>query len=253
VSPGLTHVLLLVLAGVGSGLTGYGAGLASVVSYPALLAVGLSPLAANATNTAALTGIALGGVGSARRELSGMRARILRFGIAGLVGGAVGAGLLVVLPESIFTAVVPWLVATGSVLLLLRPWLQRLHRGRWSEHHPLMVVAIGLLAVYGGYFGAAAGTLVVAALGLVLTEPLVRLTALRAVILGLANLVATLVFVTRHLVAWTAMLPLALGMVVGGALAPRLLRRLPDLVVRIVVAVAGLGLAAFLLVHQNAP
>jgi uncharacterized membrane protein YfcA len=246
VSPGLTHVVLLFLAGVGSGLTGYGAGLASVVSYPALLAVGLPPLIANATNTAALTGIALGGVGSARHELTGMRARIVRFGLAGLVGGVVGAGLLVVLPESIFTAVVPWLVAVGALVLLLRPWLQRLHRGRWSEHHPFVVVAIGLLAVYGGYFGAGAGTLVVAALGLVLTDPLFRVTALRAVVLGLANLTATVVFVVRDLVAWTAMLPLAVGMFVGGALAPRILRRLPDLVVRIAVAVAGLALAAFL-------
>jgi uncharacterized membrane protein YfcA len=250
VSPGVTHVVLLLLAGVGSGLTGYGAGLASVVSYPALLAVGLPPLTANATNTAALTGIALGGVGSARRELTGMRARIVRFGAAGLVGGALGAGLLVVLPESTFAAVVPWLVAAGSVVLLLRPWLRRLHRGRWSEHHPLVVVTVGLVAVYGGYFGAAAGTLVVAALGLVLTEPLVRVTALRAVVLGLANLVATLVFVTRDLVAWTAMLPLAAGMVLGGALAPRILRRLPDLAVRVLVAVAGLGLAAFLLTRR---
>ena len=242
-----THVVLLVLAGVGSGLTGYGAGLASVVSYPALLAVGLSPLAANATNTVALTGIAVGGVGSARRELEGMRARIVRFGLAGLVGGALGAGLLVLLPESTFTAVVPWLVVLGSMTLLLRPWLQRLHRGRFSEHHPLVVVAIGVVAVYGGYFGAAAGTLVVATLGLVLTEPLARITALRAVVLGLANLVASVVFIVYGLVEWSAAVPLAGGMFVGGSLAPRILRRLPEVVVRVLVAVAGLALAAFLL------
>ena len=243
------HVVLLVLAGVGSGLTGYGAGLASLVSYPALLAAGLPPLAANATNTAALTGIALGGVGSARQELSGMRARIVRFGVAGVVGGAVGAVLLVVLPESTFASVVPWLVAGGSVVLLLRPWLQRLHGGRFSERDPLVVLTVGLLAVYGGYFGAAAGTLVVAVLALVLTEPLARVTALRAVVLGLANLVATVVFVSRGLVVWSATVPLAVGMVVGGALAPRLLRRLPEGAVRVVVAVAGLGLAAFLLLR----
>lgn len=248
-SPGVLQAVLLFLAGAGSGITGYGAGLASVVSYPALLAVGLSPLTANATNTAALTGIALGGVGSARTELTGMRSRIIRFGSAGLVGGALGAGLLVVLPESVFTAVIPWLVVTGSVVLLLRPWLRRLHRGRWSEHHPSAVLTVGLLAVYGGYFGAGAGTLVVAALGLVLSEPMARITALRAVVLGLANLTATVVFVSRDLVAWTAMVPLAIGMVLGGALAPRILRRLPDLVVRVVVAVAGLGLAGFLLVQ----
>ena len=243
----MTHVLLLFLAGIGSGLTGYGAGLASVVSYPALLAVGLSPLAANATNTAALTGVALGGVGSARVELTGQRARIIRFGLAGVVGGAVGAGLLVVLPESTFAAVVPWLVLTGAVVLLLRPWLQHLHRGRFPENSPLVVAVVGLITVYGGYFGAGAGTLVTAALALVLTEPLVRVTALRAVVLGLANLVASLVLVARDLVVWTAMLPLALGMFLGGALAPRLLRRLPEVAVRLGVAAAGIALAVFLL------
>ncbi|SEQ63947.1 sulfite exporter TauE/SafE family protein [Microlunatus flavus] len=244
-----THVVLLVLAGVGSGLVGYGAGLASLVSYPALLAVGLSPLAANATNTAALTGIALGGAGSARPELAGTRARLVRFGVAGLVGGAVGAVLLVVLPESVFAAVVPWLVVLGSVVLLLRPWLVRLHRGRLSERSPLVIGVVGLLAVYGGYFGAGAGTLVIATLGLVLPEPLTRIAALRTVVLGLANLVATVIFVAQGLVVWSSMVPLAVGMVLGGALAPRILRRLPEVVVRVVVAVAGVGLAAFLLLQ----
>lgn len=242
----LGQVLLLVLAGVGSGLTGYGAGLASLVSYPALLAAGLSPLAANATNTAALTGVAIGGVSSARPELAGMRSRLLRFGAAGLVGGVVGALLLVVLPESVFASVVPWLVAFGSVVLLLRPWLQRLHGGRVSEHSPLAIGVVALLAVYGGYFGAGAGTLVIATLSLVLTEPLARIAALRAVVLGLANLVATVVFVARGLVEWSAAVPLGIGMIIGSALAPRIMRRLPDVAVRVGIAIAGLGLAVFL-------
>lgn len=244
------EVVLLLLAGVGAGITGYGAGLASLVSYPALLAVGLSPLAANATNTAALTGVAVGGVSSARQELVGTRARLVRFGAAGLVGGVVGALLLVGLPESTFAAVVPWLVVLGSVVLLLRPWLQHLHGGRVSERGPLAVGAVTLLAVYGGYFGAGAGTLVIATLSLVLSEPLARIAALRAVVLGLANLVATLVFVARGLVEWGAAIPLALGMVVGSAVAPRLMRRLPDVVVRVGIAVAGLGLAVFLFTRR---
>ena len=240
------EVVLLLLAGVGAGITGSGAGLASLVSYPALLAVGLSPLAANATNTAALTGVAVGGVSSARQELVGTRARLVRFGAAGLVGGAAGALLLVVLPESTFAAVVPWLVAFGSVVLLLRPWLQHLHGGRVSERSPLAIGIVMLLAVYGGYFGAGAGTLVIATLSLVLTEPLARIAALRAVVLGLANLVATVVFVARGLVEWGAAIPLGVGMVIGSALAPRIMRRLPDVVVRVGIALAGLGLAVFL-------
>ena len=193
--------------------------------------------------------MALGGVSSARQELVGTRARLVRFGAAGLVGGAAGALLLVVLPESTFAAVVPWLVALGSVVLLLRPWLQRLHGGRISESGPLAVGAVTLLAVYGGYFGAGAGTLVIATLGLVLTEPLARIAALRAVVLGLANLVATVVFVARGLVEWGSAIPLAVGMVVGSALAPRIVRRLPEVVVRVVIAVAGLGLAVYLAVQ----
>ena len=144
----------------------------------------------------------------------------------------------------------PFLVAGGAVVLLLRPWLTRLHRGRLSERDPVVVVAVGLVAVYGGYFGAAAGTLVVATLALVIAEPLVRITALRAVVLGLANLVASVLFVVQGLVVWSAMVPLAVGMLAGGALAPRLLRRLPEVVVRVVVAVAGLGLAVFLYVGR---
>lgn len=109
---------------------------------------------------------------------------------------------------------------------------------------------MALLAVYGGYFGAGAGTLVIATLSLVLSEPLARIAALRAVVLGLANLVATLVFVARGLVEWGAAVPLALGMVVGSAVAPRLVRRLPEVVVRVGIAVAGLGLAVFLFTRR---
>ncbi|MGI8458215.1 MAG: sulfite exporter TauE/SafE family protein [Propionibacteriaceae bacterium] len=234
---------MLLIAGVGSGVVGYGAGLASVVSFPTLLAAGLPPLAANVSNSVALTGSTLGGVSSARRELTGMRGRLLKFCSIGLLGGTVGAVLLLTTPPGVFERVVPWLVVLGSVVLLLGPRLRRLHAGRITEHDPGVAVLIGLVSVYSGYFGAAAGVLVLAVLSAVVDDTLARLTALRSAIVGSANLVAAVIFVATGPVAWRLVIPLALGTVVGAGLGPPLLRRLPETPVRVAVAAGGFMLA----------
>jgi uncharacterized membrane protein YfcA len=239
----LVQSALLVLAGVGSGIVGYGAGLASLVSFPALLACGLPALAANVTNSVALIGNSIGGISSAQPELRGMRSRILKFGAAGLVGGVVGALLLLALPAAAFDHVVPWLVALGAVVLLLRPWLVRLHAGRVDEHHPAFPGLIGLISVYGGYFGAGAGTLLTAAFGAVMHDNLARLSALRSVVLGAANGVAAIVFISTGLVDWAMAIPLGLGTIAGSALGPPILRRIPERLLRVIVAVAGFALA----------
>ena len=242
----LLRFALLVLAGLGSGVVGYGAGLASLVSFPALLALGLSPLTANVTNSVALIGVTVGSVASARPELTGMRRRILTFGGIGLLGGAAGALLLLRLPPGVFEQVVPWLVAFGSVVLLLRPWLRRWHAGRLHERHPLVLVVVAAVTVYCGYFGAAAGVLLLATFGAVLPDPLARLAALRSVVVGTANGVAAVVFALTGSVDWSAVLPLGLGAVAGAALGPPLLRRTPETPLRVVVALAGLALAVAL-------
>lgn len=234
---------LLVLAGAGAGLVGYVSGLASLVSYPALLAFGLPPLTANVTNTVALTGVTAGSVASARRELSGIRRRLLTFGAFGLVGGAAGALLLLGLPPGVFARVVPWLVAFGSVVLLLRPWLRRLHAGRLHERHPAVLAAIAAVCVYCGYFGAGAGVLLLATFGAVLADRMARLAALRSAVVGVANTTAAVVFVLTGSVDWSAVVPLGLGAVVGSAFGPPLVRRLPETPLRVGVALAGLALA----------
>ena len=239
----LVRDLLLLCAGVGSGVVGYGAGLASLVSFPTLLANGLSPLVANLTNSVALTGTTLGGVVSARSELSTMRRRVIRFGGVALAGGAVGAVLLLRLPPGVFERVVPWLIALGSVVLLLRPWLRRLHAGRIEEDSPLVLVLIGLVSIYSGYFGAAAGVLVLAVYGAVMDDSFARLSALRSVTVGSANLVAAVIFVTTGDVAWSMAIPLAIGSIIGAALGPPIVRRLPETPLRVSVALAGLALA----------
>jgi uncharacterized protein len=239
----LVQSALLLLAGVGSGIAGYGAGLASLVSFPALLAAGLPALTANVTNSVALIGNSIGGVASAQPELRGMRSRIIKFGAVGAVGGLVGALLLLALPAGVFEHVVPWLVALGAVVLLLRPWLIRGQGGRVDEHHPAFPGLIGVISVYGGYFGAGAGTLLTAAFGTVMLDSLARLSALRSVVLGTANGVAAVVFISTGMVDWTMAIPLGLGTIAGSALGPPILRRIPEPVLRILVSVAGFALA----------
>ncbi|RSS31139.1 TSUP family transporter, partial [Streptomyces sp. WAC05858] len=127
---GVDSTALLVSAGVASGLAGSIAGLASLFSYPALLAVGLPPVAANVTNTVALFSNTVGTAAGSRAELRGQRDRLLRLGVIAALGGAVGAALLLGTPSSAFETVVPWLIALGSVLILVRDPLRRLVASR---------------------------------------------------------------------------------------------------------------------------
>ena len=242
---------VLLLAGIGSGVVGYAAGLASLVSFPVLLALGVPPLTANVTNSVALTGVTLGGVASARPELVGQRRRILTFGAIGVGGGAAGALLLLRLPPGVFERVVPWLVAFGSVVLLLRPWLRRWHAGRLHERHPVVLAVVGAVTVYCGYFGAAAGVLLLATFGAVLPDRMARLAALRSTVVGAANTTAAVVFAVTGSVAWWAVPPLLVGAVIGSTLGPPLVRRLPETPLRVGVALAGLGLAVILHLDQS--
>lgn len=242
-TPDLITMFLLVLAGVLTGIVGYGAGLASLVSFPALLAAGLPPLTANLTNTVALIGTTVGGVSAARKELVAVRRHLLPYGLIAVGGGIAGAALLLAAPPEVFERVVPWLVLFGSIMLVLGPTLRRWHAGRIDYRHPAVTIALGAVAIYGGYFGAGAGVLVLAVLSAVLEHTLAELTALRSFILGCANLVAALVFVVTGGVAWLYAVPLGVGSLLGAALGPWIMRRVPETPARVVVALAGVALA----------
>jgi uncharacterized membrane protein YfcA len=240
----LTHALLLVVAGLGGGLAGSIAGLASIISYPALLSAGLAPVAANVTNTVALVFSGAGSTIGARPELRGRRPLLWRLTLAAAVGGLAGGALLLVTPQGAFTLAVPWLIGLASVAILLRPPARAI-RERSTPGRPLTaaVVAIG---VYGGYFGAAAGVLMLAALLAATGDTVARSSAVKNVALGVANGVAAVAFVCFGPVHWTAVVPLGLGFLVGGRLGPVLLRRAPAGPLRVVIALAGLGLAVHL-------
>jgi uncharacterized membrane protein YfcA len=234
---------LFVLAGIGAGIIGSGAGLASLISYPALLALGVPPVAANVSNTVALTCSALGALFSSRPELRPQRRRVIRFAIAGVLGGVAGAGLLLTTPAHAFERLVPWLVALASLALLTSPWLRQIHAKHLHESSPLLFILVALVATYGGYFGAAAGVLLLATFAAVLTDPYRMINALKNIVLGAANIAASVIFVFVAPVNWRAAIPLAVGCLIGSSIGPPIVRRLPETPLRLVVGLAGLALA----------
>ena len=242
--------LLLVLAGVGAGLTGSIAGLASLFSYPALLAAGLPAVTANVTNTVALTFSSIGSVTGSRPELVGQGATVKRLAVLTVTGGALGAGLVLLTPAGAFERIVPFLVGGASLVLLFQPWFRPAPEPLAGPARPSAAVLAGIFAVsvYGGYFGAAAGVLMLALILVSLPVSLLRGNALKNVLLGLANGVAAIGFALFGDVNWLAALPLAIGLLAGARVGPVVSRRIPTTVLRVGIAVAGLGLAAALAV-----
>ncbi|QJY50205.1 sulfite exporter TauE/SafE family protein [Pseudonocardia broussonetiae] len=242
--------LLLVLAGVAAGLSGSIAGLASLFSYPALLAVGLPATTANVTNTVALAFSTVGQVAGSRPELSGQWPVLRRLAPLTLLGGATGAGLLLVTPSEAFERIVPFLVGGAALVLLFQPRIRAVAARRGSpDAGPAVLGGIFAVAVYGGYFGAAAGVLMLALVLIGLPVGLARGNALKAVLLGLANAVAAVGFAVLGTVEWWAVPPLAIGVAIGGWCGPWVVRRLPAGPLRVGIALAGLGLAVWLAVQ----
>lgn len=231
----------LLLAGIAAGLVGGVAGLASIVSYPALLAIGLSPVSANVTNTAALVFSGAGATMGSQPELRGQRRRVRVLGVAGLCGGLLGATLLLLTPSDTFAKLVPWLIGLSSLAILLpRP---RAHPEGPSRDRNWVVGSVFGIAVYGGYFGAAAGVMLLALLLATTAETLPQSNAMKNFVLFAANLVAATIFAISGSVHWLAALPLAVGFFVGGMLAPRAVRRMPARPLRLLIAVAGAAIA----------
>lgn len=266
-------------AGVLAGLVSVVASLASLVSYPVLLALGLPPLSANVTNTVALLFTGAGAAAGSRRELAGQGGRVRRLGAAAAAGGAAGAAVLLLTPASSFELVAPVLIGGGSVVLLLQPAVRRRLRARGGADGPggevaadvgdgagaageagagvaaggaaaaggdrgrALRVAVFGVAVYVGYFGAAGGILMLAVLATALDESLARTNAVKNAISGLANAAAAAGFALFGPVRWAFVLPLAAGFLMGGWAGPAVVRRLPAGVLRVGVAVAGMVIA----------
>jgi uncharacterized membrane protein YfcA len=237
------EAVLLVAAGIGGGLAGSVAGLASVTTYPALLLVGLPPVAANVTNTVALVFNGVGSVSGSVPELRGQRAQLKRLIPIAAIGGAAGAALLLSIPAEGFENVVPILLGVSAILIAL-PRRQRAEGARRTRTHIVLEgVAILAICVYGGFFGAAAGVLLLALLLSTGDESMAHANATKNVVLGIANLVAALVFIVLAPVDWLAVVPLGIGCLLGSRLGPVVVRHAPATPIRLVIAVAGIALA----------
>ena len=263
----ITSLLLILLAGIGAGFVGYAVGASSLVSYPALLAFGIPPVLANASNTVGVVGTGIGGVMGARKELKGQAVRSITYVVIGAFGGVAGAFLLLKLDPSVFEFAAPVLILLSSLIIAINP------RGRMqakqaatdateaakrattptAPHRPpeqlvqpmsqdswwvwLGVVAV---AIYSGYFGAGAGTLALAVLDAAKIGPFHKINALKTLIGTGANISASVVFIIQGAVDWPAAIMLCIGCFIGGYIAPSITRKIPANIMRAAAVIAGI-------------
>jgi uncharacterized membrane protein YfcA len=238
------YLLTVVAAGFGAGFVMAAAGAGSLVSFPLLLGVGLSPLAANVCNNVGLVPGGLSGSFGFRRELAGHRRLVTQVALTSAVGALAGAALLLALPSKSFDEVVPVLVIVAATLVgvgpLVSTWVRR-HGASLERRElgPTTSTLAMLTGVYGGYFGAAQGVLLVAFLGLGLDVPLSAINGLKNIAVLSANVAAGVVFAFLAPIHWGVVGLLAIGSVVGAWLGAHLGRRLPPAVFRMVVVVIG--------------
>jgi uncharacterized membrane protein YfcA len=235
----------VLLAGLAAGTINTVVGSGTLITFPTLLAIGVPPVTANVSNTLGLVPGSLSGAVGYRRELSGQRDRLVRLGSASVLGGITGAVLLLVLPADAFNAIVPALIALGLLLVVLQPAISRRVAAR-AESRGITRPAHGALwvwvlvygaGVYGGYFG----VLLVAILGVGLTETMQRNNATKNVLALLVNLVAAIVFVFVAEMNWTVVLLIAVGSVIGGQIGATVGRRLPAWALRGFIVVVGVA------------
>lgn len=238
----------ILAAGMGAGTINTVVGSGTLITFPTLLAFGLPPVTANVSNNIGLVFGSITGTWGYREELAGQRPTLIRLAPMSLVGGIAGAVLLLRLPAEAFEAIVPVLIGVALVLVLVQPRVSAavaVHRARAGREHtgagPVAGVGVLLSGVYGGYFGAAQGVLLVGLLGSLLDESLQRVNAVKNYLSAVVNGVAaaTFLLVRPEAVDWGAAALIAVGSVLGGLLGARIGRRLPSAWLRAVIVTVG--------------
>ncbi len=240
---------LLVLAGFAGGAINAAVGSGTLLVYPVLLAAGIPPVAANGTNT---TGLAPGSFLAAwayRQELADRLRILVKPLIAAVIGAAIGAVLVVAMPARVFTSLVPWLVALATVLIAVQPLVSRWAKAHREPGEHLLWPWTGAVGVYGGYFGAAQGVMLMAVLGVRYDPSTQRANGAKNLLAASANVTAAVVFAASGAVVWLAALAVALGSIPGGYVGGRLARRLPNYVLRAMVVAIGIGATLYLVLH----
>lgn len=250
----LTDIAAVLAAGLAAGVIITAVGAGSLISFPILLGIGLPPVVANVSNTVGLVAGGLTGSWGYRHELRGQGARVRQVALTSAAGALGGAGLLLVLPSGAFEAVIPGIILAASVLIGVQPLISRWLRRRRAEIKPaggqLSVPLLGactVLGIYGGYFGAAQGVILVAFLALSLEEPMQLINGLKNIAVLSANIAGSLVFVFAAPVNWAVVGLLAVGSLLGGWVGAHVGRRLPAWVFRTLVVLMGLAVGLRLL------
>jgi uncharacterized membrane protein YfcA len=240
---GIGEIVGIALAGAAAGAINTVVGSGTLITFPVLLAFGYAPVTANVSNTIGLVPGSASGAWGYRRELAGQRGRAIRLGASSVLGGVTGAVLLLVLPASTFETIVPVFIAIALVLTVLQPrlneWLERRPGERKREGGLLTPVAVYGSGVYGGYFGAAQGVLLLGILGVLLPQNLQRTNALKNVLAGLVNGVAGVYFAFAAHVRWGPAALIAAGSIVGAQLGARYGQRLEPAALRAVIVAVG--------------
>jgi hypothetical protein len=231
-------------AGMAAGTINTVVGSGTLITFPTLIAFGYAPVTANVSNTIGLVPGSVSGAVGYRDELSGQRERVVTLGAAAVCGGTLGSILLLILPASAFKAIVPFFIGVALILILLQKQINRAlgdRRRAAGEGVPLGAVA-GTFAcgIYGGYFGAAQGILMMSVLGLSISDSLQRLNAVKVITTGLTNLVAGVVFVVAAHIAWDVAGLIAGGSIIGGVIGARYGRRLSPTALRALIVAVGI-------------
>ncbi|WP_328468074.1 sulfite exporter TauE/SafE family protein [Actinoplanes sp. NBC_00393] len=242
----LLEAVQILAAGVAAGAINTLVGSGTLITFPVLLALGYPPVVANASNTVGLVPGSVAGAWAYRAELATQKHLLLRLGTTALLGGITGAVLLLVLPAEAFSAIVPVLIVLALILVVLQPWLSRKLRERQAlpadstRSQLLLTLGIFATSIYGGYFGAAQGVLLLGILGLLVPATLQQLNGVKNVFAGLVNAVAAVIFIVAGTVSWAPAALIAAGSITGSLVAGRYGRRLPDPALRAVIVVVGL-------------
>lgn len=238
------HALAIFGAGIAAGTINTVVGSGTLITFPTLLAFGYAPVTANVSNTIGLVPGSLSGTVGYRQELKGQRRRARPLAVASMLGGTAGAVLLLTLPASAFKAIVPGFILVAVILIVAQPWLTRRIGSRRRQlgqtAGPGATVGVFLSGVYGGYFGAAQGILLLAILGLAVDDELQRINALKVVLAGLVNLIAGVIFAIVAHVAWGAAGLIAAGSILGGVFGARQGRRLSPFALRLLIVLVGI-------------
>lgn len=256
----LLQAIAIFAAGLAAGTINTVVGSGTLITFPTLLAFGYPPVLANVSNNVGLVPGVASGVHGYRAELAGQRRRIIRLGSASLLGGLVGAFLLLVLPAGAFKAIVPVLIGIALVMVIFQPRLSKFVAARQRARGggvpaedaaadlealplqiggPVLWALVFLSGVYGGYFGAAQGVLLLGLMGVAFTDSLQRINAVKNVLAGLVNGVAALVFVFATHIDWAVAGLIACGAILGGQLGARIGRKLPPWALRLVIICVG--------------